>query len=265
MRLRYTSLGSGSEGNGLVVEAIEGDAVRGRVLLDCGFGVRDAVRRLASREVDPASLDAILVTHEHADHAGGAFRLARRFGVRVVASHGTFTALERNLGADEFRDVTTQVICSHTPFDVDALRIHPYPVPHDAREPTQFVFEAGDRKLGVLTDAGSTTALMVRVLGGCDALVLECNHDVDMLAASDYPESLKRRIAGDYGHLSNEAAARLLGAIDRSRLQRVHAAHLSQQNNAPERVRAALSAVIDAAAPALHIATQDDGFDWFEV
>ncbi len=260
--LRYTSLGSGSEGNALLVEAVDDGQVQARVMLDCGFGLRDIMRRLAARGVAPEALDAIVVTHEHNDHVGGVLRLARRHGIAVHCTHGTWAAVSQSLGADAVDGIEVRYVCSHTPFTVGALSVHPFPVPHDAREPTQFVFSSGAKRLGVLTDTGCATACIVEMLGGCDGLVLECNHDPQLLARSDYPERLKRRIAGNYGHLSNEAAAALLAALDRSRLQRVHAAHLSRQNNRPELAAALLAEVLGVAADEIGIATQDEGFDW---
>ncbi len=260
--LRYTSLGSGSEGNALLIEATAEDGGSARLLLDCGFGLRDAARRLAERGVAPESLSAILVTHEHNDHVGGVVRLARKYGIAVHASHGTWAALRQSQGADAVEGVAVRQVCSHTAFRVGPIEIQPFPVPHDAREPTQFVFTHAGKRLGVLTDTGCATACIVEHLSLCDALVLECNHDPQLLARSDYPERLKRRIAGDYGHLSNLAAARLLEALDRSRLQRLHAAHLSRQNNRADLAAGALAEVMGVAASEIGVATQDTGFDW---
>jgi len=260
--LRYTSLGSGSEGNALLIEAADDDGSRSRLLLDCGFGLRDITRRLAERGVAPESLDAILVTHEHNDHVGGALRLARRHAIALYCSHGTWTSVAQSQGAAAVAELNVRFVCSHTAFAVGGLEIQPFPVPHDAREPTQFVFNDGAHRLGVLTDTGCATACIIEQLAGCDALVLECNHDPQLLAHSDYPERLKRRIAGDYGHLSNAAAAGLLDRLDRSRLQRLHAAHLSRQNNRPELAAGALAEVLRIGADEIGIASQDEGFDW---
>ena len=145
------------------------------------------------------------------------------------------------------------------------LEFFPYTVPHDAREPLQFAFGDGASKLGVLTDAGQPTPHLIDALGACDALVLECNHDPRMLAQSTYPPSLKRRIGGPFGHLSNQASAEILAAIDKSRLTTVIGAHLSQQNNTPALAYAALSEVLDNTRVALHMACQEQGFDWLEV
>jgi len=135
-------------------------------------------------------------------------------------------------------------------------------VPHDAREPTQFVVGDGRRRLGVLTDAGCVTPHMVEMLDGCDGLVLECNHDAEMLRNGSYPWSLKQRVGGRLGHLDNMSAASLLGQIDRRRLQHVVAAHLSEQNNTPALARAALAGVLVCQPQEVAVADQQQGFDW---
>jgi phosphoribosyl 1,2-cyclic phosphodiesterase len=248
--MRFASLGSGSRGNALVVEA-----GRTRILLDCGFGPRNLADRLARIGLVPAELDAILVTHEHADHVGGAAVCARRYGLGVFLTHGT-------LSATSLEDVRVEVIDSHTPFAIGDIEIHPFPVPHDAREPAQFVFGDGGVRLGVLTDAGCVTPHMVDMLSACEAVVIECNHDAEMLAGGRYPAHLKKRIAGRFGHLDNLAAAELLGKVDRSRLRHVVAAHLSQENNLPALARAALSAVLGCEPNWVGVADQETGSDW---
>lgn len=254
--MRFASLGSGSSGNALLVES-----GATRVLVDCGFGVAEVTARLARLGLVPDDLDAILVTHEHEDHVGGVARLARRFEVPVYLTYGTLCAA----GADGAPAPEAVLIDSHTPFSVGGIEIRPYPVPHDAREPAQFVLTDGAARLGVLTDAGEVTAHMAQVLSGLDSLMLECNHDVDLLASGPYPERLKERIASRLGHLANGAAARLLREVDCSRLQHVIAAHLSQQNNTPELARAALAGALNCAPEWIAVATQEEGFAWREI
>jgi phosphoribosyl 1,2-cyclic phosphodiesterase len=253
--MRFASLGSGSEGNGLLVEV--GST---RVLIDCGFGLRDTVARLARIGVAPETVSAIVVTHEHTDHIGGVAPFAARFGTPVWLTFGTLSAvaerfarLHRVYGFD-----------SHDTFAVGAIEIRPFPVPHDAREPVQFVCTDGNWRLGVLTDLGISTAHVEASLSGCDALVLECNHDLDLLANGDYPYPLKQRIASKFGHLDNGAAAGLLASIDTSRLKHLIAAHLSQHNNRPELARTALATSIGCAADWIGIAEQRLGFGWRE-
>jgi len=227
-----------------------------RILLDCGFGLSDTVSRLFRLGVEPQQLDAIVVTHEHDDHIGGVARLARRFDLPVWLTHGTLAGLE-----PLFADVRTRVIENYCAFAVGEIEVIPFPVPHDAREPAQFVFGDGIRRLGVLTDVGTATRHVEQMLSGCDALVLECNHDPDLLEQSNYPQSVKERIAGRYGHLDNRAAAQLLATLDCSRLQHLVAAHLSQQNNRPELARAALADVLGG-SERIKVADQEQGFDW---
>ncbi|HEY0665586.1 MAG TPA: MBL fold metallo-hydrolase [Gallionella sp.] len=251
--MRFSSLGSGSEGNALLVAA-----GRTHVLMDCGFGLRDTVSRLARLGVSPEQLDGIVVTHEHGDHIGGVARLARKFDLPVWLTHGTLrTQPKAFAGIPSLCEIGPQ-----QPFAIGDIEITPYPVPHDAAEPVQFVFSDGARRLGVLTDIGSGTPHVETVLSGCDALVLECNHDTGMLMGGPYPYSLKQRVSGRFGHLSNEEAAGLLARLDVSRLQHLVAAHLSRQNNTPELAVRALCMVVNRPADWVGVATQTEGFDW---
>ncbi len=250
--MRFASLGSGSRGNALLVES-----GRTRLLIDAGFGPREMSHRLARLGLAAEDVDAVLVTHEHSDHIGGVFSCARRFGWAVLLTHGTLSA-----GRNANGGASVTIIDSQEAFSVGDIGVHPFPVPHDAREPVQFVLADGARRLGVLTDAGHVTAHMVAMLDACDALVLECNHDARMLARGSYPQALKRRIGGLWGHLDNAAAATLLSQIGCSGLRHVVAAHLSEENNSPELARAALSAVLGCEQDWIGIATQDGGFDW---
>jgi phosphoribosyl 1,2-cyclic phosphodiesterase len=254
--VRFASLGSGSEGNALLVEASSG-ATTTRVLLDCGFSGKEVERRLARLNCRAEDLDAIVITHEHTDHIGSALTLARRWSIPLHMSWGT----ARAIGADE-ANVELNVLWGDESVAIGDLNVMPYTVPHDAREPLQYVFSDGACRLGVLTDVGVSTPHITNVLSGCDALVLESNHDVEMLAASRYPPSLKARIGGTHGHLNNEAAAAILASLDRSRLRHLVAAHLSQQNNLPHLAQAALAAVLGASAVDVVVATQAEGFDW---
>jgi len=251
--MRFASLGSGSRGNALLVEA--GTT---RLLLDCGFGPREVAAKLGRLGLAPEDLTAILVTHEHSDHISGAFSLAARYRIPLWMTHGTLAAASRGSGEGP----PVSILDSHHPFVLDGLEVHPFPVPHDAREPVQFVFHDGKHRLGVVTDLGSSTPHVERILSGCDALVLECNHDGGMLKSGGYPPHLKRRIAGSFGHLENAESAALLGRLDSSKLQHLVAAHLSQQNNTPQLAQSALAGVLGCAAGWIGVADQDEGFAW---
>lgn len=253
--MRFASLGSGSRGNSLLVEI--GCT---RILVDAGFGPAEMSRRLARLGLVPADIDSVLVTHEHSDHIGGAAACSRRFGWSIHLTHGTLAA-SREFGGD----TVIALIDSHDQFSIGDVSVHPFPVPHDAREPVQFVFSDGDRRLGVLTDAGHVTPFMVSMLDGCDAIVLECNHDISMLERGRYPPALKRRIGGQWGHLDNGAAASLLAQIERKKLCHVVAAHLSDENNTPALAQSSLAAVLQCNAEWVGVATQADGFDWRDV
>jgi len=253
--MQFALLGSGSEGNALVVQAGQT-----RVLLDCGFSLSETVSRLARLGLQADQLDGIVVTHEHGDHISGVARLARKFNLPIWLTHGTLRAQNA-----AFAGLSITEINPHLAFAIGDAHVQPYPVPHDAAEPVQYVFSDGIRRLGVLTDAGSATPHIEATLSGCHALVLECNHDVQMLADGDYPYSLKQRVGGRYGHLNNAAAALLLGRLDNSCLQHIVAAHLSRKNNAAELAVEALSGVLGCTPDEVAVATQDQGLSWREI
>jgi phosphoribosyl 1,2-cyclic phosphodiesterase len=252
--VRFASLGSGSAGNALVVEA-----GATRVMLDCGFGLADCLRRLQRIGVEPESIAAILVTHEHDDHVGGVPRFARRYRTPVHLTYGTLVS---SGAAFERTNVSTHVVDGHSPFAIGELEVFPFPVPHDARDPVQYVISDGVRRLGVLTDTGGSTEHIEAMLTGVEALVLECNYDEGMLRSGGYPPVLQRRIAGRFGHLANSAAAELLSRLDASRLQHLIAAHLSLRNNHPALARAALARVLGCSPDWMGVAGQDEGFGW---
>jgi len=254
--MRFASLGSGSEGNALLV-----CTENTRLLLDCGFGLKDTVLRLARLGITPERLSAIVVTHEHGDHIGGVSRLARKYQLPVWLSYGTLRKQPKAFaGIANLHQITANQL-----FSIGDLEIQGYPVPHDAAEPVQFIFGDGAKRLGVLTDAGCSTPHIEAMLSGCQALVLECNHDSVMLMNSDYPYSLKQRVGGRYGHLSNQESAALLAKLDVSGLQHLIAAHLSSNNNTRELATEALSQVLNCSQRWVGVATQQAGFDWREI
>jgi phosphoribosyl 1,2-cyclic phosphodiesterase len=252
---RFASLGSGSRGNATLVQGEDR-----MLLVDCGFPVREVVRRCEALGVDPQRIDALFVTHEHGDHRRGVGALARRFDLPVWMSHGTWHA------ADFGRLPTLNLFNSHQPpIEIGGLQIQPIPVPHDAREPTQFIVRQGELSLGLLTDLGCHTPHLIRAYAGVDALLLECNHDPDMLAEGPYPPRLQARVGGDFGHLNNRQAAQLLATLDHARLRHLVAAHLSEKNNRPELARRALCEVAPTIAERLTLLQQDRASDWFDL
>jgi phosphoribosyl 1,2-cyclic phosphodiesterase len=252
--VKFAYLGSGSRGNAALIQA--GGTT---LMLDCGFSLAETERRLLRLGVAPQDLSAIVVTHEHADHLSGVARLARRHRIPVWMTHGTHAAWTgTDVPAVEF-------CCAHTPFTIGDIELHPYPVPHDAREPCQYVFSNRRRRIGVLSDAGHITSHIRASLTGCDALLVECNHDPDMLAQGPYPDSLKARVGGQLGHLSNGQTAALLGEIDITHLQHLVLAHISETNNTPTLARSTVAAALSCAEHWIAVADQGTGLDWREV
>ena len=253
--LRFASLASGSDGNCLVAES-----GRTRVLVDCGLNLTDTERRLARAGLQPADITAVLVTHEHGDHGGGVFDFAAAHGAAVYLTYGTRAAMEAD--GKVVQGVKVVLVSGREPAAIGDIEARPYTVPHDAREPVQYVLSDGNARLGVLTDIGASTPHVEQSLSGLDALVLECNYDLDMLWAGPYPRWLKQRIEGPFGHLDNRQSEKLLSRLDRSKLKHVVGAHLSKQNNRPELARAALARALGCSDDWVGIASQDGGFDW---
>ena len=256
--LRFKSLGSGSAGNATLVEA-SGLAPL-RVLIDCGLGLKQLLLRLGEAGLQAGDIHAVFITHEHGDHIGCARALALRHRIPVWMSHGTYTAI----GSPDF-DGLLHTARDGRAIDLGGLEITPFTVPHDAREPLQLSCSDGSAKLGILTDLGHATEHVLAHLKNCDALLLECNHDSDMLAQSAYPAFLKQRIGGQYGHLSNTAAADIARALHHPRLKHLVAAHLSAQNNQPARVKDLLASAAARDSADVVVATQEDGTCWLEI
>lgn len=250
--LRFAILGSGSKGNATLVECGET-----RLLVDCGFSVTETKRRLARLELTPDDLTGILVTHEHSDHVGGVARLAGKYQIPVFMSDGTRLMCPGVEAVNAFD--------SHAPFELGDIEVTPVIVPHDAREPTQFLFTDGKARLGLLTDTGRSTPHIERFFARCDSLILEANHDEAMLMGGPYPASLKRRVGGPLGHLSNAQSAQLLGRLETAQLRHLVAAHLSENNNSPAHARQALAEVLGGVAHEIEVAGQQSGLGWRDV
>lgn len=250
--MRFASLGSGSKGNATLVEC--GDTC---LLVDCGFSIRETVKRLARLERSPEQLSAILVTHEHGDHLKGVMPLSRRYKIPVYLTAGTAKA-------GKVDEPSVNLIESEQTLILGGVEVQPVAVPHDAREPVQYLFKTDRHCLGVLTDLGSVTPHVVESYRNCDALLLEANHDLQMLASGPYPQSLKRRVSSHWGHLNNIQCADLLSQVERSRLQHLVLGHISLKNNTVEKVQAAVSSLVSDIKE-VHYACQDEGFGWLQL
>ncbi|MBE0506490.1 MAG: MBL fold metallo-hydrolase [Marinospirillum sp.] len=253
--MRFASLGSGSKGNATLVSC-----GKTHVLIDCGFTMKEVTRRLQRLNLEPEQLSAVLVTHEHGDHIGGVGALVRRYKLPLYTTAGTRLTGRLNGEVPDWRSIHPE-----HPFAVGDLEIWPVTVPHDAREPVQFVLGDGQHRLGVLTDLGSITPHVVRHFSRCQALVLEANHDPQMLAVGPYPPSLKRRVGGDFGHLSNDQAADFLTQIETTKLTHLIASHLSEQNNCADLACQTLAAALNTTPDWITLANQEEGFGWREM
>jgi len=235
-------------------------AATSRLLIDCGLPFKQLEERLAKRALSFKDIDAVFVTHEHSDHVGCARQLAVQARLPIWMSRGTYAAM----GSP---DLAGHQRFAHDdePITVRDLTLHPFTVAHDAKEPLQLVVTDGDKRFGLLTDLGHATSHVINCMQNLHAVVLEFNHDEALLQASKYPQFLKQRISGGYGHLSNAQAADLLQSISHKGLRYVVAAHLSEQNNHPELVRRVLMPAAQSFACEIHIADAESGFDWLEI
>ncbi|MFS2163855.1 MBL fold metallo-hydrolase [Variovorax sp. Varisp62] len=257
--LRFRSLGSGSTGNAALVEATSAGRTS-RLLIDCGFGLKQLDLRLAQAGLAASDIDAVFVTHEHGDHIGCAHSLSRRNRIPIWMSEGTWLAT----GGRDFEGLLN-LARDDTQFEVGDICVQPFTVPHDAREPLQLRCTDGNRTLGVLTDLGHATTHVLARLSGVHALLLEFNHDSELLANSAYPPFLKHRVGGNYGHLSNTAAAEIARAVLHDGLRHVVAAHLSEQNNRPEIVRRLMAEALGGDEAEMLTATASQGSPWLDV
>lgn len=251
--LRFASLGSGSRGNATLVQT---DTTL--VLVDCGFAARELERRCVELGVNLDQLNAILVTHEHGDHQRGVGPVARRYQVPVWLTPGT--ARSAKFGELPSRHFINMHAAAVTLGD---LEITPVAVPHDAREPVQFIFRHAGNSFGMLTDLGHITPHVQASYAELDALLLEANHDTQMLAQGPYPPALQKRVGGDYGHLNNQQAADFLGKTQLQHLRYLVVAHLSEQNNQPALAQETLCAVDERVEACLSLLQQASPSDWY--
>ena len=227
MALHLCVLGSGSSGNCTFI----GSGTTG-VLIDAGFSGKETVRRLEEAGLTMQAVHAVCISHEHADHTAGVGVLHRRFSLPLYANSGTIEALASDPGS---RELPWQIFTNGTPFWVGDLCVEPFSVPHDAYDPVGFVIGTKDgSRVGIVTDMGVSTSLIRERLRGCRAIVIEANHDEELVKKADRPWSLKQRILGRQGHLSNAGAAATVVDIAGPGLQHVYLAHLSKDCNRGE-------------------------------
>lgn len=251
--MRIASLGSGSKGNATLVQYQQTT-----LLVDCGFSLKQFVQRLSRLDMEPSDIDAVFMTHEHRDHSGGVARLCAKHGIPLWTAIGTARAV---LGEDfEFNALVAGVSLT-----IGGIEVLPVTVPHDASEPLQFVFRQLDnnRRLGILTDTGHITSHIVNSYSALNGLLLEFNYDPLMLENGPYPYSLKQRVGGDLGHLSNDQSIDMLRQIDTASLDCLIAAHISEKNNSPSLVASRIEQVADLPIPV--IACQEEGFGWISI
>jgi phosphoribosyl 1,2-cyclic phosphodiesterase len=253
MTMQFSCLGSGSKGNATLVR--HGEQL---VMIDCGFSLKYIQQALALKSCSAEQLSAIFVTHEHSDHIQGVNTLAKRFNLPVYCTAGTFRSGKLKQG------LNIQLIQGGDTVSLGDLQVTAVTVPHDANEPCQFYFSANNKKLGVLTDLGSISEHVVDAYKDCHALLLEANHDVDMLMQGPYPPSLKRRVVGEWGHLSNAQAREFLSAMQLSELSTLVLGHISEKNNSLEMVRDFFGH-FETEVEQVVYASQQTGFDWLKV
>jgi phosphoribosyl 1,2-cyclic phosphodiesterase len=257
--LRFKSLGSGSAGNGTLVQSL-GQGKATTLLVDCGFGLGHLKRRLGLAGLGTEDLSALFITHEHGDHVGCAVALAQKENIPLWMSAGTYLGIgEPPLGS------LLHLVSDLDVIEVDGLFLQPFTVPHDAREPLQLCCTDGQSKLGILTDIGHSTPHVIEALQNCNALLLECNHDAALLAASRYPPFLKNRISGRLGHLENNCAQEIARLVRHAHLNHVVAAHLSERNNRPELAAQCLAQGLDCDAADIVVASAEHGTPWFDI
>ncbi len=251
--MKFCVLASGSKGNSTYIAS--GNT---SILIDAGLSGKEIQRRLASIGVDVKDLDAILVTHEHSDHIKSVPVLSRRGHIHVFANQATYRSADAGLEkVYSYRDFNTG-----ESFEFQDLSIHPFSISHDTADPVGFLVSNGCSSLGYCTDTGKVTRLMGHRLSSCNGLILESNHDPDILKNGPYPQFLKQRVQSNKGHLANEDAAAFLAELLHENLTEIVLAHLSETNNLPEKARyAAAKAVKKAAAemplPCITVAHQD--------
>ena len=239
-------LASGSKGNAIYIS----DGFTG-ILVDAGFSAIEIKRRLKSRGLNPKEISAILVTHEHSDHIQAVSVLSRQLRLPVYVNHKIKNTTPLANAVHEIRTFR-----SGSPFQINNLMVHPFAVSHDAAEPVGFTIGQNGRRIGLATDLGTVTPQVMENLQNCHLLIIEANHDPDMLLSGPYPWPLKQRIRSSSGHLSNQQAKNLIRELQHRHLQHVILAHLSEINNAPQKVLDEVTRAFTSCSPRLTVANQ---------
>lgn len=253
--MNFCSLGSGSSGNSYLVSG-----GKTNILIDCGFSLKDFENRLSEKDINPAKISTIFLTHEHDDHSKGAFVFAEKYNKPIFLTYGTLKMCQKRI--KKSYKLTTKIISPLDVIDLDDLKIYSIPVPHDAREPVQFKIESEKKSLAIITDLGYGNNMLLNKIKDVNALILESNHDLNLLNESKYPKNLKDRIKSNYGHLSNEQSLEILKRINLNYLEWLGAAHLSNENNSPELVKDSWKKVFEGK---INIIDPDFGMPWVSI
>jgi len=253
--MKFCSLGSGSSGNSYLVSENTTN-----ILLDCGFSVTEIESRMNSRGIHPSEITAIFLTHEHDDHSKGVFALAEKYNKPVYLTYGTLKMCDKKIRKSY--QLIFKIISPLEIVNMGDFKIFSIPVPHDAREPVQFKFESEHHSLAIITDLGFGNNELIKSIKEINALVLESNHDSNLLNKSKYPKALKNRINSNYGHLSNEQSLQILKKINLKKLKWLGAAHLSIENNSPELVKNSWASLY---SKGINIIDPNHGLDWVSI
>ena len=253
--MRFCSLGSGSSGNSYLVSKNNTN-----ILVDGGFSVTELESRMSQKEIKPSEISIILLTHEHDDHSKGVFAFAEKYNKPIYLTYGTLKMCQKRI--KKSYNLTVNIISPLDTLDLIDFMIYIIPVPHDAREPVQFKFESEEKTLAIITDLGFGNKELINSIQQINALILESNHDGDLLHKSRYPKNLKDRIQSNYGHLSNEESLGILKKINLNNLKWLGAAHLSKENNSPDLVKDAWKKVYE---DKINIIDPDFGMPWVSI
>jgi len=253
--MRFCSLGSGSSGNSYLVSKNNTN-----ILVDGGFSVTELESRMSQKEIKPSEISIILLTHEHDDHSKGVFAFAEKYNKPIYLTYGTLKMCQKRI--KKSYNLTVNIISPLDTLDLIDFMIYIIPVPHDAREPVQFKFESEEKTLAIITDLGFGNKELINSIQQINALILESNHDEDLLHQSRYPKNLKNRIQSNYGHLSNEESLEILKKLNLNNLKWLGAAHLSKENNSPDLVKDAWKKVYE---DKINIIDPDFGMPWVSI